>query len=45
MSKNFKKIKEYYDNGLWNEVRVRNMVVKGVLTENEYFAIVGKSYK
>lgn len=45
MSKNFEKIKEYYDNGLWNKVRVRNMVVKGVLTENEYFAIVGESYK
>ena len=45
MSKNFEKIKKYYDNGLWNEVRVRNMVVKGVLTENEYFAVVGKSSK
>ena len=45
MSKMYKKIKEYYNTGLWSEVRVRNMVVKGVITEEEYKNIVGKEYE
>ena len=45
MSKMYKKIKEYYNTGLWSEVRVRNMVVKGVITEEEYASIVGKEYE
>lgn len=45
MSKTYEKIKAYYDAGLWNEVRVRNMVIKGVITEDEYKTIIGKSYK
>ena len=45
MSKMYEKIKEYYNTGLWSEVRVRNMVVKGVITEEEYASIVGKEYK
>ena len=36
MSKMYDKIKSDYDSGLWSEVRVRNMVVKGVITEEEY---------
>ena len=42
MSKMYEKIKEYYNTGLWSEERVRNMVVKGVITEEEYASIVGK---
>ena len=45
MSKMYEKVKSYYDTGLWNEERVRNMVVKGVITEEEYASIVGKEYE
>ena len=45
MSKMYNKIKSYYDSGLWSEVRVRNMVIKGIITEKEYKAIIGKEYK
>ncbi len=45
MSKNFEKIKKYYDTGLWNEIRVKNMVIKSVITTKEYELIVGKEYK
>ena len=44
MSKMYDKIKSYYDSGLWNENRVKNMVVKGVITKEEYESIVGKEY-
>ena len=42
MSKMYKKIKEYYNTGLWSEERVRNMVVKGVITEEEFYDITGE---
>ena len=45
MSKMYEKIKSYYDTGLWSEERVANMVVKGVITEEEYASIVGKEYE
>ena len=45
MSKIYDKIKSYYDSGLWSEERVRNMIVKGIITEEEYKAIIGKEYK
>ena len=45
MSKMYEKIKEYYNTSLWSEVRVRNMVVKGIITEEEYTSIVGKEYE
>ena len=41
----FEKIKKYYDSGLWNEERVRNVVIKGVITEEEYELIVGENYE
>ena len=44
MSKMYEKIKSYYDTGLWSKERVRNMVVKGVITEDEFSSIVGKKY-
>jgi uncharacterized XkdX family phage protein len=43
-SKNFEKVKNYYDSGLWNKARVRNAVVKAWITEEEYFEIVGENY-
>lgn len=45
MSANYEKIKNYYVNGLWDENRVYNMVVKGVISEEEFRLIVGKDYK
>lgn len=44
-SKMYNKIKLYYDTGLWSEIRVRNMVIKGIITETEYVSIVGKEYE
>ena len=44
MSKMYEKIKSYYDTGLWSEERVRNMVVKGVITEEEFYEITGEFY-
>ena len=45
MSKMYEKIKEYYNTGLWSEERVRNMVVKEIITKEEYASIVGKEYE
>ena len=45
MSNNFIKIKEFYDTGLWNKTRVNNMVIKGVITQEEYMDIVGEEYE
>ena len=44
MSKMYEKVKSYYDTGLWSEERVRNMVVKGVITEEEFYEITGEFY-
>ena len=44
MSKMYEKIKEYYNTGLWSEERVRNMVVKGIITEEEFYDITGEFY-
>lgn len=44
MSKMYEKIKEYYNTGLWSEERVRNMVIKGVITEEEFYEITGEFY-
>lgn len=38
------KIKKYYDSGLWNKARIKNMVVKGIITEDEYRKITGKDF-
>ena len=45
MSNMYEKIKKYYDTGLWSEERVRNMVIKGIITEEEYKDIVGNEYE
>ena len=44
MSKMYEKIKEYYNTGLWSEARVRNMVIKGIITEEEFYDITGEFY-
>ena len=40
----FEKIKYYYDNGLWDVARVRNVVDK-VLTEEQFSEITGEAYE
>lgn len=45
MSKMYDKIKTYYDAGLWSEIRVKNMVINGIITKDEYLSIVGKEYE
>ena len=45
MSKNFEKIKGYYDQGLWTITMVRNVVGKKQgITAEEFTEITGKDY-
>lgn len=43
-SPKYNKVKYYYDNGLWKETRVREAVVKGWITEEEFIEITGIDY-
>lgn len=45
MSPKFEKVKSYYDSGLWSKTRVRNAVVKGWITPEEYLLITGEDYQ
>ena len=45
MSKHFKKVKGYYDSGLWSIERVRNAVVKGWITAEEFKIITLGNYE
>lgn len=44
-SKNYDKVKGFYGEKLWNKTRVRNAVVKGWITEEEFAEITGESYQ
>lgn len=44
MSKKYATVKNYYDKGLWSIDRVRNAVVKGWITEEEFKEITGEEY-
>lgn len=41
----YDKIKKFYDLGLWTKEMVKNAVVKGIITEEEYADITGEPYK
>lgn len=43
MSK-FEKIKSYYDKRLWKTSQVRDAVVKGWITEEQFTEITGETY-
>lgn len=43
-SKNYSKVKKYYDMKVWSEERVRNAVKMGWITEAEFTEITGKAY-
>lgn len=49
MSKNFEKVKEYYDDGVWSKERVYNAVTNPTsnpwLTPEEYEEITGEKYE
>ena len=44
MSNFAKKVKKFYDDGLWSKARVRDAVEKGKITEAEYEEIVGEPF-
>lgn len=49
-SKKFEKIKEFYNTvidgeRLWDIEKVRNAVIKGAITEDEFEEITGESYE
>lgn len=43
MSKNYEKVKHYYEAGLWSKVRVYAVVGRWI-TEEEYKEITGEDY-
>lgn len=44
MSSKFELVKKYYEQGLWDKSKVRNAVVKGWITADEYKEITGEDY-
>lgn len=44
-SPKYEKVKEYFNKGLWNEEMVRNAVVKGWITKEEYYLITNEPYE
>ncbi len=45
MSKNYEKVKRFYDRGLWSEARVKNAVKMRWITPAEYELITGEKYE
>ena len=43
MSKNYSKVKKWYDTGNWSIARVYNAIGKNWITEDEFFTITGKN--
>ena len=44
MSKNYNKVKDYYDKSLWTIEMVKNAVVKTWITADEFEVITGQIY-
>ena len=44
MSRKFEFVKGAYERGTWNKTMVRNAVVKGWITEEEYEIITGEPF-
>lgn len=45
MSKNYAKVKGFYDRGLWSKARVKNAVKMRWITPAEYELIAGEKYE
>ena len=45
MNSKFEKVKSYYERGMWDISRVRNAVVKGWITAEEFFMITDEIYE
>ena len=45
MSNKFRKVKTFYDSGLWSKGRVHDAVVKGWITADDYAEITGEEYE
>lgn len=45
MSSKYEKVKSYFDRGFWNIERVRNAVVKGWITAEEFQSITNEPYE
>ena len=43
-SKNFEKVKGFYDSGFWSIGKVKNAVTKGWITVEEFKEITGQDY-
>lgn len=43
-SKHYERVKSYYERGLWTLGQVRNAVVKGWITAEEFEEITGREY-
>lgn len=43
-SEKFYLVKNYYDSGMWKKKAVKNAVVKGWITAEEYAEIVGEDF-
>ena len=43
-SKKYDLVKKYYDDGFWSVKKVRNAVIKGWITEEEYTEITGEEF-
>lgn len=37
----YQKVRAYYDQGLWDKTRLGNMVIRDIITGEQYIAIVG----
>lgn len=44
-SKKFELVKKYYDKGLWKIGAVRNAVIKGWITAEEFKEITGEAFE
>ena len=45
MREKFEAVKKYFDLGMWSEQKVKNAVIKGWITAEEFKTITGKTYK
>ena len=44
-SKKFQLVKNYYDSGLWSLKKVRDAVIRGWITEEEFTEITGEPFE